>query len=143
MAKTKEDHGLNNAKGHFASILGHYASHRKAYENDDYDMIDEVQKRVHEEALGIAWRCAQWQTVGDRDFEPDEGVITLTCGGPALQLLVDLDRGEPCNPRLQYQDWFTPWTDLTFGEYGDVKTVDSDKAEAALQWFASQFYWGE
>lgn len=143
MTKTKDDHGLNNARGHFSSILEYYEKYETAYEANDYDKIEEIQEQVHEEALGIAWRCAQWQEVGDTDFKPDEGVITLTCGGPALQLLVELDRGEPCNPRLQYQDWFTPWTDLTYGEYGDVKTVDSDEAKAALQWFASQFYWGE
>ena len=142
MTKTKDDHGLNNAKGHFTSILEYYDAWENAYANDDYDMIEKTEESVRQEALGLAWRCAGWQEVGDTDFKPDQGVITLTCGGPALQLLVDLDRGLPCNPKLQYQDWFTPWTDLTYGSYdcNDV-VIDHDKGEAVLQWFASQFYW--
>ena len=149
MTKTKDDHGLNNAKGHFASILEYYdayldASIEKDDQPDNWEAIEKIEESVRQEALGLAWRCAEWQEVGDTDFKPDQGVITLTCGGPALQLLVDLDRGEPCNPKLQYQDWFTPWTDLTFGSYeGNDVVIDHDKAEAALRWFASQFYWGE
>lgn len=144
MAKTKEDHGLNNAKGHFASILEYYEAYEAAYEADDYDKIEEIQDEVQQEALGLAWRCAEWQEVGDTDFKPDQGVITLTCGGPALQLIVGLEDGEPIDAELQYQDWWTSWTNLTYGCYeGNDVIIDHDKGHDALRWFASQFYWGE
>ena len=149
MTKTKDDHGLDNAKGHFTSIMEYYdayldASIEKDDQPDNWEAIEKIEESVRQEALGLAWRCAEWQEVGDTDFKPDEGVITLTCGGPALQLLVELDRGEPVDPKLQYQDWFTPWTDLTYGsKKGFDVIIDDDKGESALLWFASQFYWGE
>ena len=144
MTKTKDDHGLNNAKGHFWTIMGHYASHQKAYKNDDYDMIEEVEKLVHDEALSVEWRCAEWMPAGDSDFKADQGRILLTWGGPALQLVVGLEDGQPVAAELQYQDWGTPWTNLTYGSNkGFDVIIDDDKGEAALLWFASQFYWGE
>ena len=142
MAKTKEDHGLNNAKGHFASILGWCEEHAQALHDDDMEAVERIEKEANQSALSIEWRCADWMSAGDSDFKADQGRVLLTFGGPSLQLLVTLYDGEPSDPVLQYQDWFTSWTNLTFGDHGDFK-IDHDRAEAALQWFASQFYWGE
>lgn len=147
MAKTKDDHGLNNAKGHFTSILESYeayldASIEKDDQPDNWEAIEKIEEEARQSALSVEWRCADWMEAGDSDFKADQGRVLLTFGGPSLQLFVTLYDGEPSDPVLQYQDWFTPWKDLTFGEYGDVN-IEDDKAEAALQWFASLFYWGE
>ena len=148
MTKTKEDHGLNNARGHFASILEHYdayldASIEKDNQPDNWEAIEKIEEEARQSALSVEWRCVQWISAGDTDFKADQGRILLTCGGPALQLVVGLEDGRPVDAELQYQDWFTSWTNLTYGSYdcNDV-VIDHDKGEAALLWFASLFYWG-
>src|SRR5690606_36741655 len=46
------------------------------------------------------------------EMEAEEYRILLCTGGPAVQIVGDLNRyNEPESARLQYQDWFTPWTD--------------------------------
>ena len=149
MTKTKDDHGLDNAKGHFTSIMEYYdayldASIEKDDQPDNWEAIEKIEESARQEALSIEWRCAEWMSVGDSDFKADSGRVLLTFGGPALQLLVTLYDGDPSDPVLQYQDWGTPWTDLTYGSNkGFDVIIDDDKGEAALLWFASQFYWGE
>ena len=37
--------------------------------------------------------------------------ITLAGGGPAARVRVNVEDGEVISARLQFQDWFTVWTD--------------------------------
>jgi hypothetical protein len=61
-------------------------------------------------------------------------VILLSTGGPALRIRGELDEyKQPYRAWLEYQDWFTPWTEY----HGD--NVDTD----ALLAFAAYFYFGE
>jgi hypothetical protein len=40
--------------------------------------------------------------------------ITLAGGGPAMRISGELDEhNQPTTARLEYQDWFTPWTEFT------------------------------
>jgi hypothetical protein len=64
-------------------------------------------------------------------LEPSEFMILLCTGGPAVRIVGELNRGEPCRAWLEYQDWGTPWTRY-FG-------ADSD----TLCQYASQFCFGE
>ncbi len=40
--------------------------------------------------------------------------ITLAGGGPAARVRVSAEDGEVINARLQFQDWFEPWTDAPY-----------------------------
>jgi hypothetical protein len=42
---------------------------------------------------------------------PEEFEILLCTGGPAVRIVGTLDQhNEPASARIEYQDWFTPWT---------------------------------
>src|SRR5260221_2156910 len=40
--------------------------------------------------------------------------ITLAGGGPAARVPVEVEDGEVINASLQFQDWFTLWTDAPY-----------------------------
>jgi hypothetical protein len=90
---------------------------------------------LQEELRGLAL-CqdvrTDWQSIG-QDLEPTQYRLLLCTGGPAVQVVGDLDEaGDPCTARLQRQDWLTPWEDVTLTE----------PEEEMLIWFAQSFYWG-
>ena len=43
--------------------------------------------------------------------------ITLAGGGPAARVRVVVEDGEVINASLQFQDWFTLWTDAPWQDY--------------------------
>lgn len=96
---------------------------------------DEALERLEQDALSVTVR-SPWYAPGDTDGgKPAEFRILLCTGGPAVQIIGELDDyGQPENPKLQYQDWFTPWTDYT--------ETTEEEAEA-LQTYCEQFYFGE
>lgn len=49
------------------------------------------------------------------------------------RIIGDLNGGSPDRPRIQYQDWGTPWT-----EY-----FPTSERREALQTYCEQFYYGE
>lgn len=99
-------------------------------EGEGYADADAVRKRIEEGPLSVQVRSG-WYSPGEPDNTPDEFEILLSTGGPALRIIGDLDRyGQPDRPRLQYQDWGTPWT-----EYCDVD-------EETLTTYCACFYFG-
>lgn len=97
---------------------------------------EETRREIEESALSVQVR-GSWYNPGDPDKggSAEEFEILLSTGGPALRIIGQLDDygqvyGEP---RLQWQDWGTPWTDH------DTST-EEDKAIAE---FAGCFYFGE
>ena len=94
-------------------------------------------------ALDVCWKSDDWQAVGgDKEFMPTKGRVLLTTGGPACQVICDLDNwaDHGTNPEIQWQDWGTPWTTPS------IKCeleIDFDTANDALKWFVNLFYWGE
>jgi hypothetical protein len=103
-----------------------------AYDGTNAEVIcDWIEDELRESCLSVEVRNG-WACPGETaSMEPEEFRILLTCGGPALRIRGELNRGEPCRCWLQHQDWGTPWTQF-FG-------ADQD----ALLWFASLFYYGE
>lgn len=94
---------------------------------------DTARQTIQEDALSVEVRSG-WHTPGE-ESEPTEFMILLCTGGPAVRIVGDLGRyNSPENPRLQYQDWFTGWSDYT--------GTTSDEEEA-LQTYCEQFYFGE
>jgi hypothetical protein len=47
--------------------------------------------------------------------------ITLAGGGPAARVRVVVEEGDVINASLQFQDWFTLWTDAPWQDYELVK----------------------
>ena len=93
----------------------------------DCESREDAEQRIQDDPLSIEVRSG-WTSIGE-PFEAEEFCILLTTGGPAVRIVGDIDQyGEPSRPRLQVQDWGTPWT-----EYFDV---DQD----VLLTYCRQFY---
>lgn len=72
---------------------------------------DAARQRIEEDPLSIEFRTAwisQRETVERDDWA--EACILLATGGPAVQIMVELNDGQPHRAYLQVQDWGTPWT---------------------------------
>jgi hypothetical protein len=63
----------------------------------------------------------------------DSYEILLCTGGPAARIVGNLMSGVAISAKMQYQDWYTPWTDFWV-------TAEEDKA---LEAYARCFYFGE
>ena len=96
--------------------------------NESFD-VDTVTQAINEAPLSIEVRGG-WLPVGT--YEPDRPTdyrILLCVGGSAVRVVGWLDGfGYPETARLEYQDWFIPWTEFT----SDYVLLD----------FARMFYYG-
>lgn len=79
---------------------------------------EDAEQRIHEDALSVEVRSG-WCS-SKAEMEPEEFMILLTTGGPAVRILGELRDGEPCRAWLQVQDWGTPWTDYYETGVGEV-----------------------
>ncbi len=84
----------------------------------DCEDRDDAEQRIQEDPLSIEYRSG-WVT-DKNDMQAEEARILLTTGGPAVQIIVELDNREPHRACLQVQDWFTPWTDYYEEGIGEV-----------------------
>ena len=106
------------------------------HEVDGYTESYEVSDHACEKVLNYSVRSA-WECPNPAGLQPAEFQILLMWGGPALRIIGEFDEyGTPINPRMQTQDWGTPWTDCWFNE------LDDKDHQEALQWFVELFYWG-
>jgi uncharacterized protein YukE len=96
---------------------------------------EDAETQIQEDALSVEVRSG-WVSPGHPDFEPEEFVILLSTGGPAVRIRGELSGGQPSRAWLEVQDWFKPWTEYT-GSYGETPVRD------ILLAYASQFYFGE
>ena len=72
-----------------------------------------AQTRIEEDPLSVEVR-GDWNAPGCEGAKPSEFMILLCTGGPAVRIRGELDRySEPEKPRIEYQDWFTPWQTLS------------------------------
>lgn len=95
---------------------------------------DDARQTIEEDALSVQVRSG-WYQPGSDDTNPQEFEILLCTGGPAVRIIGDLDRClQPDSPRIQHQDWGTPWTELV--------DITSEEREALLT-YCQQFYFGE
>ena len=128
--QTKENHALNNAIGHIESMVEDFKKD-KIFENlKDFESQDQLRESILNSALSVEFRSG-WATFKE-DFEPEEFKILLSWGGPALRIIGELDNYSPVNPKLQFQNWGTPWTDFEITE----------DQQDALNWFCNCFYFG-
>ena len=130
MTTTKTNHALNNAISTIQTMVEDFKKDQQLQESNDYNQQDELRESILNSALSVEFRSG-WATFKE-DFEAEEFKILLTWGGPALRIIGELDNYGPVNPKLQYQDWGTPWTDFEITE----------DQEDALNWFCNCFYFG-
>jgi len=92
----------------------------------DCESREEAETRIQEDALSLEFRSG-W-AVFRGDLVAEEFKILITTGGPAVQIIGEIDGDEPSNVRLQVQDWGTPWTDYT-------ETIENDTLLAYCRCF--------
>lgn len=101
-------------------------------EAGDCEDQDAARQRIEEDALSVEVRSG-WCSPGE-EMSPDEYKILLCTGGPAVEIIGELDQyKQPCTARLMCQDWFTSWEEL-------VTTGDD---QDALLTYAQVFYFGD
>ena len=90
-----------------------------------------ARETIQEDPLSVEVR-PDWHTVGAVEAaKPTHYKILLCWGGPAGQIVGTLDaHNQPDSARLQYQDWFTEWTNYPL----------TDEEEQTLLIYAQQFY---
>ena len=131
MTTTKENHALNNAIGHIESMVDDFKKDQQLQESNDYNQQDELRESILNSALSVEFRSG-WYSSPEDETKAEEFRILLSTGGPALRIIGKLDYYGPIEPKLQFQDWGTPWTDFEI-------TEDQQKA---LNWFCNCFYFG-
>lgn len=105
---------------------------REEYRTRYHDQ-DQASESIDEDPLSVEVRGG-WHSPGESD-EMEEYEILLCTGGPAVRIIGELDEhNQPSSARLEYQDWFTPWT-----EFFDFKDDERD----LLLKYAQHFYYGE
>lgn len=130
-----DDNSASQAKTQLESIREMVAAlkaKRDAEEKDD----DELEA-ISSDPLSVEVR-SRWMELRDwgnsEQGQPEEFKILLCTGGPAVQIVGDLDNNnEPERVRLQHQDWGTPWTDYP---------LTAEDEEVLLE-YCRQFYFGE
>ena len=127
---TKENHALNNAIGHIESMVEDFKKDKHFFDIKDFKSQDELRESILNSALSIQFRSG-WETFKE-DFKPTEFKILLSWGGPALRVIGEISENFAVNPKLQYQDWGTPWIDFEITE----------EQQDALNWFCNCFYFG-
>ena len=104
-----------------------------AEDQDRETIFEGIDQEISEDPLSVQVR-SDWGDIG-AELEPAEFEILLSTGGPASRIVGELNQYKwPTRPRLQHQDWFTPWT-----EYLDA----TDAQNEALDWYCGMFYFGE
>lgn len=106
------------------------------HENPDaWHDEDQARREIEEAPLSVEVRSG-WYSPGnpDADRDPSEYRVLLGTGGPAAQIVGDLDQYlQPSTARYQFQDWFKPWTDAQ---------LDNQETDAILAW-VKQLYFGD
>lgn len=117
-----------SARAALASIIEMVKALKDA--EGDEDVWEKAKQAIQEDALSIEVRSG-WVSAGSA-LEPEEYMILLITGGPAVRVIGELNMEQPETARLEHQDWFTPWTELP---------LEEEETEALLA-YASQFYFG-
>ena len=128
---TKQDH---RSESQAQAQLDHIVELIKALKSDNYNDSDQQVEDIQDNALSVEVRDDWHYPCGSADTGPTEYKILLCTGGPAVQIIGELDKHcQPDSARLQHQDWGTPWTDL----------VLSPEQQDTLLGYCQQFYFGE
>ena len=96
--------------------------------------VEQARTAITDDALTVEVRT-DWHSVGAVEAaKPTDYKILLCWGGPAVQIIGTLDTfNQPDSAQLQYQDWFTEWTDYPL----------TDAEAETLVKYAREFYYDE
>tara|TARA_R100001086_G_scaffold59395_1_gene27267 strand:- start:4 stop:378 length:375 start_codon:yes stop_codon:yes gene_type:complete len=113
---------------------GSYIEQSNVTTNEDEEKLEEIRESVLNSALSVEFRNGWYSDLYHLKgvTEPIEFKILLSTGGPALRIIGEIEENFAVNPKLQYQDWGTPWTDLE----------TTEDQQDALNWFCNCFYFG-
>lgn len=137
MVKQKEkNHALAQAKAQLSSIKEYIRRLNAAddsYRNTGSESEREsVEREIQEDALSVRVRSG-WVSA-PQNMKAEEFEILLCTGGPAVRIVGNLSKySEPESARIEYQDWFTPWTEYR---------MDAEEEKTVLE-YCRQFYFGE
>ena len=131
MTTTKTNHALQNAISTIETMVEDFKKDQQLQESNDYNQQDELRESILNNALSVEFRSG-WYSSPEDEKKAEEFRILLAWGGPALRIIGELDDYGPVNPKLQFQDWGTPWTDFEITE----------NQQDALNWFCNCFYFG-
>lgn len=125
------DNSNQQAQAHLNTISDLMARYNAAVEDGHFELVDNITDECYEIPLSCEVRSG-WATHPSGLF-PEEYRILLCTGGPAVQIIGELDKdGLAASATLQHQDWFEPWVSLPVGQADWT----------ALLSFAQQFYFG-
>ena len=123
------NHALEQAKTQLESIKELVKAYNDASIKDDDNSEETARQHILEDVLSVEVREG-WHTAGDKGVT-EEFKILLCTGGPAVQIIGDLDTdNEPHTAFIQYQDWGTPWTNYP---------LSSEETEIVLE-YCRHFY---
>ena len=140
----KENHALTNCRGQLESIKELYRNYQEAESKDDYEAQDKLREQAQEEALSVEFRSG-W-THDLNDMKPEEFKILLSTGGPACQIIGNLNQYQEAmnySIEIQYQDWGTPWESLQLNSHYADNSPNITSDYEALEWFCRCYYSGE
>ena len=102
-------------------------------EEEDSEKWDNAREAALNNVLSVQVRDG-WRRPGIGEDAPEEFELLLCTGGPAVRIwgLLD-DYCQPCDWKVQYQDWFTPWKQY------HVPTEQNKEVQA----YCELFYYGE
>jgi len=104
------------------------------YDGQVFDSWESLEEYLEQWPLSVEVR-SDWRSIGDDNDNPTEYRILLATGGPAVQIIGELDKyGEPKTARIQGQDWFTPWETYAAS---DPETLDAVLDFARLFYFVN------
>lgn len=102
-------------------------------EREEYHDEDKAREMIENDPLSVQVRAGQWQNPGAEPERPDEYMILLCTGGPAVRITGELGlHGEPTTARIESQDWFIPW-----------EAYYREEHEGVLLEYARVFWFGE
>ena len=113
---------------------GSYIESCNPTSQEQEEKLEEIRESILNSALSVEFRNGWYSDLYHLKgvSEPIEFKILLSWGGPALRIIGEIEENLPVNPKLQFQDWGTPWTDF------EIKENQQD----ALNWFCNCFYFG-
>lgn len=103
------NNSLQQAQAQIDWISDAMRRYREAQAADGYADMESIEQEIYEDPLEISVR-SMWTPLG-QEMQADEFRILLCTGGPAVQIVGDLDE-HGCvygNPRIEHQDWFEGW----------------------------------
>lgn len=79
---------------------------------------DDARERIQEDPLSLQFRSG-W-CGGKSEMVAEEFELLLATGGPAVRIIGEIVDEQAHHPRLQVQDWGTPWTDYYEPSIGET-----------------------